>query len=220
MKALLATLVIILTSLPATAAEPNAGTLNLDQLQLEYVGGPFVNANITHQSDNGESGPTCLPPALECDEFSLKLDFPEAIEDIYPSAIVRINWAWEDISGQGLVDFDCWVYDGEGNLQETSGAGSNNPESAGFVLYGGVHEYTLTCAPFFAAGDSYTGRVEVVLGEPVETEASDSNGLRSILVPDGESQDAGAEESARTGSGALGSLLLSLCVLMLARRRV
>ena len=223
MKTLLGA-IALLAAVPAFAADPEAGTLNLDELSLEYVGGPFVNANVAHQSDGGANGPTCLSPALECDEFSLTLDFPEAIEDVYPSAIVRVSWGWVDLTDTGLVDFDCWVFDGEGNLLETSGVGSNNPESAGFLLYGGVSEYVLTCVPFFAAGDSYTGRVEVLLGEPVEIEEDDASGepagLMGVLVSDGQDeQGADARSQQSSGSGSLGWLMLGLGGLLTLRRR-
>ncbi|MGJ8668947.1 MAG: MYXO-CTERM sorting domain-containing protein [Oceanococcus sp.] len=222
MKIILAP-IALMAAMPLFAAEPASGTLSLEQLSLEYLSGPFVNANAAHQSDGGASGPTCLSPVLECDEFALTLDFPEAIEDVYPSAIVRVSWGWEDITGTGLVDFDCWVFDGEGNLQETSGAGSNNPESAGFLLYGGVNNHVLTCVPFFAAGDSFIGRAEVILGDPVEldeeSEDGDSTGLTGILVPGSQEPEAEQRsESSNSGSGSLSWALLVFSLLGLRRR--
>ncbi len=207
------------------AATPAEGTLNLDTLSLEYTAGPFVNANTLHQSDSGASGPTCLSPVLACDDFALTLDFPEGVAEVYPSAVVKIAWAWEDISGAGLIDFDCWVFDGEENLLETSGAGSNNPESAGFLLYGGEQHYILRCAPFLALGDSFTGTVEVALGDPVEPPAEDESemaGFMGVLVPSESGDEPEAESrssQSRSGSGALGWSLLLLGGLRIVRRR-
>ncbi len=220
MKSFLA-LIAALVALPLAAAPttPASGTLTLDELSVEYTGGPHVNANIIHQGDSGATGPTCQPPVLECDDFALTTDFPEDIVSVYPSAVVRIVWSWVDLSGQGAVDFDCWLYDGDGNLLDTSGASASNPESTAFLLNGGVHDYILRCAPFLAAGDTYTGKIEVLLGEPVEPvgEAEGgSDGLAGVLVP-APNAEKNADIARKAGGGAAGWLLLTLG--LLARRR-
>ncbi len=184
------------------AVEPAEATLKLDQLEVSYGGGPFVNANVVHQTSlaTGNLEPTCMPPLLECDEFALTLDFPADIIDVYPTAIVRFQFEWVDITGAGVIDFDFFIMDEDGNVVSDGAASSSNPEAVTMLLEGGLVSYRVVGVPFLALGDSYTAKIEVDLGEPVETQG------RSVLV-------------GNSAGGALGWGLLMLLGLGLQRRR-
>ncbi len=172
----------------ATAAEPAEATLNFDQLEVQYTAGPFVNANVVHQQNNGEE-PTCLSPVLECDEFTVTLDFPENLRELYPTALVRFVWSWEDPSGAGVIDFDYFIADADGNIVNNGGASSANPESASLLLPEGKTTFTAIGVPFLALGQSFTGTVTVDLGLPAEVEegeeTAESRALRSTLAGGG-----------------------------------
>lgn len=171
----------------AYAAEPAEATLNFDQLEVEYTAGPFVNANVMHQQNNGEE-PTCMSPVLECDEFQLTLDFPEDLGELYPTALVRFVWTWDDPVG-GVIDFDFFIADADGNIINNGGVSGANPESTAIVLPTGMTTYTLLGVPFLATGQSFTGKVTVDLGLPAEVdegkETTESRALRSTMAGGG-----------------------------------
>lgn len=186
------------------AAEPAEATLNFDQLEIAYTAGPFVNANAMHQQNNGEE-PTCMSPVLECDEFTVTFDFPENLRELYPTALIRFVWAWDDPVG-GVVDFDYFIADAEGNIINNGGASGANPESTSIVLPDGMTTYTAIGVPFLAVGQSFTGTVTVDLGLPAEVEEGEetpeSRSLRNAMA-----------------GGALNVSWLGLLILSLGRRR-
>ena len=134
----------------APAATPAEATLDFDNLEVVYTGGPFVNANVIHQSNNGTE-PTCMSPVLECDEFTLTLDFPEGIGEIYPQAIVRMLFTWVDLTGNGVIDFDFFLTDVDGNVINNGGTSSSNPESMTIILPNdGPVTYKILGVPFLS----------------------------------------------------------------------
>ncbi len=186
----------------APAATPAEATLDFDNLEVVYTGGPFVNANVIHQSNNGTE-PTCMSPVLECDEFTLTLDFPEGIGEIYPQAIVRMLFTWVDLTGNGVIDFDFFLADVDGNVINNGGTSSSNPESMTIILPNdGPVTYKILGVPFLALGDSYEATISVDLGEPVEVESG------------GEGRALGL-----SGGGSAGGLLLATLALLGLRRR-
>ena len=200
-KTLTAAIASLCMAFAAQAADPADATLSLDNLETSYGGGPFVNANVVHQGNDGAE-PTCMSPVLECDEFVLTLDFPEGIREIYPTALVRFSWSWDDPSGAGVIDFDFFVTDPDGNVVNNSGASAANPEFATMILPNGPATFHVLGVPFLALASSYTGNIIVDLGEPAEVEEGSSGEGRSLSA---------------AGGGALGLILLPL--LLLGRRR-
>ncbi len=191
---------------PLFAADPAEATLSFDQLEVQYTAGPFVNANVLHQSNNGAE-PTCMSPVLECDEFTVTLDFPENLGELYPTALIRFVWTWDDPVG-GVIDFDFFIADTDGNIINNGGVSGANPESTAIVMPSGKTTYKVLGVPFLATGQSFTGTVTADLGLPAEVdegkETSESRALRTTLAG---------------GGSAPGSVLLALLGLGLLRRK-
>src|SRR5947209_16716059 len=66
------------------AATPSTGTLSLATPVLTYTSGPFVGSNPTDQADGV---PTCSPPALPCDDYTLTVDVPAGRSEEHTSEL-------------------------------------------------------------------------------------------------------------------------------------
>lgn len=199
------------------AAEPSSGTLTIDSGPIEFSQGPNVGVNPTPAG----GAPMCLDPVPVCDHFDLTIDLPENIGEVFPSAIVRMQFTWDDITGAGVEDYDIYLYDADGNLVGDA-ATAGQPESISMLAEGGVADFTFDIIYFAVLGSTYTGVVELELGEPapgadVDQFFEDNSVLARVLTPDAEPRTDYVER--RSAAGGLGLLGLLVAAAGLRRRR-
>ena len=116
---------------------------------------------------------------------------------------IRDRFTWVDLTGNGVIDFDFFLTDVDGNVINNGGTSSSNPESMTIILPNdGPVTYKILGVPFLALGDSYEATISVDLGEPVEVESG------------GEGRALGL-----SGGGSAGGLLLATLALLGLRRR-
>src|SRR5256714_15363388 len=84
------------------AATPSTGTLSLATPVLNYTSGPFIGSNPTDQADGV---PTCSPPALPCDDFTLTVDAPAGYD---VSNYIKIQTSWPN--QVPLAQYDIFIY--------------------------------------------------------------------------------------------------------------
>lgn len=205
----------------APAAVPESGTLTLESGPIEYSQGPNVGVNPTPTTT-----PMCVELALPCDSFALTVDLPENLAEVFPSAVVRMVFDWDDPAGAGVEDYDIYLYDEAGN-EINSAATGNRPEVMTILAMGGLTHYTIDAVYFTVVGSTYTGRIELILGEPAEDADVEEFLMNNSILAEalglngGEEEPRSASMQRRSGSGALGLglLLASLGGLILRRRR-
>jgi hypothetical protein len=214
----------VLLPLVAHAATPESGTLTLESGAIEFSSGPNVGVNPTPQAEA-----VCMDVVLPCDHFALTIDLPENIGEYFPSALIRIKFSWDDPTGAAVEDYDIYMYDAAGN-EANSAATGNNPEVMTQLAIGGVQEFNFDVVFFSVVGSTYTGHVELDLGEPseefTEEELEDFFTQNSVVArvlgtDNGSDQPANASVQRRSSGGALGGgvLILGMLGAALTRRR-
>ena len=232
-RALACAALALLTSTAAQAATPDSGTLTLESGPIEFSEGPNFGVNLTPQTGS----PECVDTVLPCDHFSLTVDLPDNTVEFFPGALIRMVFTWDDPLGGGAEDYDIYLRDAGGN-QVNSAATGSQPEVMVQLANGGVEEYTIDVVFFSVTGSTYTGRIELDLGEPADGKDPDdffsennvfghllqNQVTEAVAQATGEDeQDAEARDSSyvqrRSASGALGLGSLILGLLILVRRR-
>ncbi len=205
----LASMLAATCCLSAQAATPASGTLTIDSDPVEYAGdGPYVNFNQANYLGLVDDSVQymCMSPVLECDEFKLTVDLPEELIEVYPTAVIRMTFPFDDPTGSGNEDYDFFVLDANGAIINR-GETAANPEKIAILAASGVTEYTIVGIPYFAINSNYAAKIELDLGEPVESRAT-------FIRPDA----ATAEFSAAGGALDLGLLLIALGSLVVRRK--
>ncbi len=203
------------------AATPESGTLTIDSGPVEFGNGPNVGVNVTPAG----TGPECIDVVLPCDHFALTIDLPENIADVFPTALVRMSFGWDDLTGAGVEDYDIYLYDADGN-ELNSAATSGNPEVMVQLAQGGVREFRIDIIYFAVVGSNYTGTIELDLGEPADGADVDeffmqNSVVHNVLSPRAAQADPEQTALGRRGAGgAAGGSLLLVVAGLLARRRV
>ncbi len=214
----------------AQAATPESGTLTLDSGPIEFSGGPNVGWNVTPQV-----GATCMDPLLPCDHFALTVDLPDNLVEYFPAALVKMIFTWDDPAGAGAEDYDIYLYDAAGNEANSAATGSM-PEVMTQLANGGVEEFQIDIVYFLTLGSTYTGKVELDLGEPAEGVDTDEFFMQNSVLGhalqnpatqelnetvNGEEADSRSDSyvERRSASGSFGGAMLLLGLLGLARRR-
>ncbi len=206
-----ASLLLVSASGAALAATPADGTLSLESGPIEFSNGPNMAANVAG---------VCSGTLPDCDDFSLTIDLPDNVVDFYPNVQARISIDWDSPTGQD--DYDLVVYDSNGN-EVVSSLTTNQPETGSIVAFGGVSSYTLEIIYWTAIGSTYTGTIELDLGEPAEGVDVDdfwqqNSVLAAMLKPEDSQQARSGYVERRSAGGALGGFMLGLLVLLGLRR--
>jgi hypothetical protein len=212
----------LLMPLAALAATPESGTLTLESGAIEFGSGPNVGVNVAADFVG------CLDPLLPCDYFALSVDLPESLGEYFPSAQMRIAFSWDDPMGAGVEDYDINMYDAAGKVVN-SVATTDNPEKMTQLALGGLNEYSFEVIYYTVLSSTYTGHVELDLGEPSEDVTDEElddfftqNSLVArVLGTDNGAQPGNESVQRRSSAGALGGgvLMLALAGGLLARRR-
>ena len=168
MKKLIA-LAAILGSITGIAhADPDAGTLSLDNTALEYSGGPYLVPNPSPQVE-----PICEPNS--CDVYTLTVDVPEGYADENPADLIRMEFGWADAN----ADFDVYVYDADRNEVAAAPTG-DNPEIATMEVKAGV--YTIEVITFLPLGDTFHAKLELLRANPGNGEGGISRAESNAVI--------------------------------------
>ena len=138
--------VVIVATMPGSAATPSSGTLTNVSGPLTYTAGPFFVANVSAQA-NGT--PICNA-ALPCDDFTLTVNVTAGTET---SNNVKIAVQWPT----SAADFDVYIL--QGSTVIATAASSADPEVAFIPAVNGT--YTVRAVPFAPAGQSITGTISL-----------------------------------------------------------
>ncbi len=130
------------------ASTPTQGTVSDEARTTQWVGGPFVTANVT---GTALEAPDCTAPTA-CDDFSLHVDTPAGYATTHQ---LKISVSWPNTA----ADFDVYVLDAAGHVVGTA-ASSADPEQV--VLPPTSGTYTVRVVPFTPLGDSYTAKAALV----------------------------------------------------------
>jgi hypothetical protein len=148
---------LVLLCMPALrkseAATPSSGTLSLATPVLTYTSGPFVGANPTDQA-NGV--PTCSPPTLPCDDFTLTVDVPAGYD---AANYIKIQTGWSNQAT--LAQYDIFVYklNADNSLGSLVAANFFAVDPDVLTISAQSGKYLLRIAPTINQGDALTTKV-------------------------------------------------------------
>src|SRR5256714_9595116 len=135
------------------AATPSTGTLSLATPVLTYTSGPFAGSNPTDQADGV---PTCSPPALPCDDFTLTVDVPAGYD---VANYIKIQTAWPNQAT--LAQYDIFVYrlNADNSLGSLVAANFFAVDPDVLTISAQSGKYLLRIAPTINQGDTLTTKV-------------------------------------------------------------
>ena len=125
----LLTLAMVFTSNPGAAeavghgaphgveSAPSAGTISPTNPKVTWTGGPFTAVT---------ADPSLCTP-LTCDNFALTVNVLPSFYAANPSFEIRVHVSWDTLFDD-VNDFDVYVYDGSGNLVNSSTQGNTKFE--------------------------------------------------------------------------------------------
>src|SRR5256714_6175940 len=145
------------------AATPSTGTLSLATPVLTYTSGPFAGSNPTDQADGV---PTCSPPALPCDDFTLTVDVPAGYD---VANYIKIQTAWPNQAT--LAQYDIFVYrlNADNSLGSLVAANFFAVDPDVLTISAQSGKYLLRIAPTINQGESLA--TEVTLDQKVAAAA-------------------------------------------------
>ena len=134
------------------AASPSSGTLSLANPVVTYTSGPFAGANPT---DQATGVPTCAPPALPCDDFTLTVD--ASAEDA--SKYIKIQTSWPNQAT--LAQYDIFVYrlNADDSLGQLTAANFFAVDPDVVTISAIAGKYLLRIAPTINQGDTLTTKI-------------------------------------------------------------
>jgi hypothetical protein len=134
------------------AAMPSSGTLSLVTPVLTYTSGPFIGANPT---DQATGVPTCAPPALPCDDFTLTVD--PSVEDALKYIKIQTSWP----NQATLAQYDIFVYrlNADNSLGQLTAANFFAVDPDVVTISAIAGKYLLRIAPTINQGDTLTTKV-------------------------------------------------------------
>src|SRR5918998_3878087 len=97
-------------AMTAGAADPNRGTVSLDQTNTGWTGKEYASGSSSVPEARSAQAVCSVPGDDLCDHFDLSADVDTSHWDANRGGVeVRISWPSED------DDFDLYVYDSSGN---------------------------------------------------------------------------------------------------------
>ncbi len=181
---LILTAALLVLASAGQAADLGSVTLSLGEPEQHVGSGPNTGINPTVDIDNL----VCQDPVLGCDSFALTVDLPDDLVEYFPGALVTLFLDWE--SETGLDDYDMYLFDAEGNEQDSS-ISFGGPESITVLAEPGRTDYRVTIAHYTVINSSYDTAVTLSLGEPA-AEKSDQE-VAQWLADNGGSAARGGE---------------------------
>ncbi|AUG75439.1 glycoside hydrolase [Kitasatospora sp. MMS16-BH015] len=132
-------------ALPAQAATPASGVLDLTHTDLTWQSPVFAKGTL--------GGPdTCPQGSAACDRFDLTVDVPAGYWADNPEGGVPISIQWAD----GSNDFDLYVYGADGK-EVAESAGTADPEAT--VIPNASGTYHVLVVPYDVHSAAFTGHV-------------------------------------------------------------
>jgi choice-of-anchor B domain-containing protein len=139
-----------LLAMTAGAADPNEGTVSLDQTKTGWTGKQYASASSSLPESRSAQAVCSVPGDELCDHFELSADVDPSHWDANRGGVeVLISWPSEE------DDFDLYVYDAQGNTVGSSATSGGTSERV--FVENASGDYQVRVVPWSVTDSDYAG---------------------------------------------------------------